>query len=122
MTSVGVRRGLANAARFILCAVPGAFVLLIAPLALIAERIPPSRHRALEIAAGIATIPIAAALILYGTNNWGKWGYVLPIIAVLPCLLAPGRVSAPVSFALLALPFVTAWGVRKYYRRRAQNE
>ena len=111
------RTGLTNAAKFILCAVPGALILLIVPLVLLVGRIAPPDLRALEVAGGIAAIPIGGALILYGTNNWGKWGYVLPMIAVLPWMLLDHPPTA-VSLALLMLPFVTAWAVRRYYKRR----
>ena len=114
-----VRTVLGNGAKFILCAVPGAFILLILPLLIVARAIGPARTGAIGVVVGIAAVPIGAALILYGTNNWGKWGYVLPIVAVLPLLLAPPQVHTIVSIALLALPFVAAWGVRKYYRTRA---
>ena len=115
-----VRTVLANVARFILCAVPGAFILLVLPLVLLASRTGTITTDPFKIAGAIAAVPIGAALILYGTNNWGKWGYVLPVVAVLPLVLTPWPVPRIVSIALLLLPFVTAWAVRKYYRRRAQ--
>jgi len=114
-----LRTVLANLARFILCAVPGAFMVLILPILLLAGGIAPPGARAIEVAAGVAAVPIGAALILYGTNNWGKWGYVLPIIAVLPVFLVPHDVPTIAVLALLILPFVVAWAVRRYYRRRA---
>ena len=116
-----LRTVLANLARFILCAVPGAFLMLILPVPLLVGGIAPPGARAIEVAAGIAAVPIGAALILYGTNNWGKWGYVLPIVAIVPMFAMPHNVPTIVLIALLALPFVAAWAVRKYYRRRGQE-
>jgi hypothetical protein len=112
-----VRTVLANTTRFILCAVPGAAIILVLfPVLILAGLVPPWA-RGIEVAAAIAMVPVGAALILYGTNNWGRWGYTLPIVAVVPWFLS-WHAHTVVQLALLILPFAVAWGVRKYYRNR----
>src|SRR5262245_42152786 len=106
---------MASVAKFCLCAVPGAVILLVVAPGLLAPALGSTLPRGLAIAIGVALIPASAALILYGTNNWGNWWYVLPVAAALPFFLVPQTVGTPIKAGLLALPFVVAWGVRAYY-------
>ena len=75
--------------------------------------------RAMAIAGGLGAVLIGAAMILYGTDKWGKWLYVAPLIAVIGFLLTWTNVGGLVSFALLLLPFLLAIGAHEYYRKRS---
>ncbi len=112
---------MATIAKFCLCAVPGAVILLVVAPGLLAPGIGGTLPRGLEIAIGVALIPVSAAMILYGTNNWGNWLYVLPVAAALPFFLAPENTGKPIRIGLLALPFIIAWAVRAYYKRQSAN-
>jgi hypothetical protein len=106
--------------RFIFCALPGAFIVLVLVPAFIAGGFEAelSLPRIAHILIGVVLFPIGAALVLYGTGKWGKWWYVLPVVAAIPFLMAWGeRVKGFTMFILFFLPFFVAIAVHELYRR-----
>jgi hypothetical protein len=108
--------------RFLLIALPGAALLLLAGPVLLTPPAfgPPILPRVAAIPLGIAALIIGAAMILYGTGRWGSWLYVLPFLALGPFIFIgmSMRTSRTMGLILLALPFVVAIAVRRHYRRQ----
>ena len=74
-------------------------------------------HLVAFMAGGAGTLAASVPLILYGTDRWGKWGYILPFLSLPVVLFASGEGSG--SWLFLAVPFVVGAGVHAYYRRQA---
>ena len=73
-----IRTAMLTSLRFLLCAIPGVFLLLGGMVMLGLSLDPDSRHRMAFMAGGAGALAASVPLILYGTDRWGKWGYVLP--------------------------------------------
>lgn len=108
---------LKTTAKFLFCAIPGAALLFFVGPACLLEGFFHDRHRALLIVAGFASILTGAPLILYGTDRWGQWGYLLPLFSVPVVVLAYGEQTWRLIF--IAVPFVLAAVVHQYYKRKA---
>jgi hypothetical protein len=117
-----LRSILSNTARFLFCALPGvALLLVVGPVLLLSGVVGTPPHHVLFILGGICAIAVGGPLTLYGTNTWGKWGYLLPFFSV-PVVILPvvDFARGPAWLVLLLIPFGVAAMVRVYYSRKHQ--
>jgi hypothetical protein len=122
-TSLDVRQRLWVIVRFVLFGCVGFWVLLFGSAHLISRFISEGDHFAISPFFSVPVVLAGTAMMLYGTGEWGHWGYALVFLSIpvslLLLVLIPGLGGDKVLPALIAgvAAFATYAGVRAYYAR-----